>query len=49
MAKTFKALWVEEDIYNKVKKQAEKENLKASTLARIMVNGYLIQKDYEKS
>ncbi len=45
--KKFKALWVEEDVYDKAKKQAVKENLKTSMLVKILVNGYLIAKDYK--
>lgn len=48
MTKKFKALWVEEEIFEKVKAQAEKENLKMSTLIRIIINSYLVANSDEK-
>jgi hypothetical protein len=45
--KKFKGLFVSEEIHKKVTEQAKKENLKLEMMVTIMVNGYLIAKDYK--
>ena len=48
MTKKLKALWVDEDTYQKVKKQAEKDYYKISMLVKVMINGYIVAKDNNK-
>lgn len=43
------AVWVDEDTKENIKKICETEYYKEGVAVKVAVNGYLIQKDYEKS
>jgi rRNA-processing protein FCF1 len=49
MTKIFKAIWVEEEVYNELKKEAEKRNQKSSTLAKLALKYFFEENLYEKS